>query len=1026
MRNIKHWLAGVALLASGPAAMAGDVSGELIKWHPVTVSFDGPGSNETATNPNPFLDYRLQVRFTAPSGDTFDVPGFFDGDGNGNGSGNVWRVRFSPGEPGSWSYSATLRRGSNVAVNLSPGAGEPVNVPGSNGSFFIADRNSQAAGFLKWGRLQYVGGHYLKFADGPYWIKGGVDSPENFLGYKGFDNTVDQSGGAGTSGLENGVHRYLPHVNDFNSGDPNFTSEDNGFDGRGIIGSLNYLSSQNVNSIYFLPMNLGGDGRETYPFVAPGNSNFNKTHYDISKLTKWNIVLNHAQRKGIAAHFVLAETEFGNENWFDNGSLGNERRLYYRELIARFGYLLAIKWNLSEENDFSDGELRSFADYISALDWAQHQITFHIKPNQIDNYSPHLGDARFDTTSIQYNPDRANEFVETMRARSTSNGRRLVIDLDENSPARTGLTTDNAADLRKRVLYDTYFSGGNIEWYFGYHNLPLGGDMRTENFRTREPMYRYMWYARKFMQEHLPFWNMQPADNLLNGESSSFGGGQVFAQAGQVYAIYLPDASPSGSINLPAGSYSRRWYNPRSGQFQGAATNIGGGNVALGAPPASAGDDWVVLIEAGGSGGNRPPAVSFSQPRQGQNFAVGASISVIATASDSDGTVANVRLTLNGNLVRQDNAAPYQWGQNSQDSALRNLSAGNYELTLTATDDDGATSQSTITITVGDGGGGNQLPVVTFAEPVDGQQFAPGSNIAVVASASDADGTVANVRLFIDGRLVRQENVSPYQWGHDNRDTALQNLAAGSYALRLIVTDNDGATAESTITINVGASSPVEVGLTSINVSEEAGQAIVEARLNRAAAADVEVSVHTIPKTAVNGQDFFGLTRQFTIGAGSLSVQIPIVILDDSNDEGEEFFNLRIFEAAGASIGTQLGTITISDNDGGGGQLPTLSVSDVAVDEGDPARLTVRMSRAATTPVTVQIATRPGEAINGQDFYGNWQTLTLAAGETAASMVVQTIDDTETEPNESFSYRIFNASGATITTATASVLIREN
>ena len=248
------------------------------------------------------------------------------------------------------------------------------------------------------GALAYAGGHYLKFADGPYWIKGGVDSPENLFGYADFDNTIDQPGGAAV----NFLHEYSNHVQDWQAGDPTW----NGDNGKGLIGAFNYLESQEVNSVYVLPMNLGGDGRETYPFVAASGNDFDNTHYDISKLHQWNLVMNHAQEQGVALHLVLNETESGNENWLDNGTLGVERKLFYRELIARYGYVMAIKWNLSEENDFSANNLKAFAAYISQLDWAQHQLTVHTKPNQLGLYDPLLGNADFDTTSIQYNPDQ--------------------------------------------------------------------------------------------------------------------------------------------------------------------------------------------------------------------------------------------------------------------------------------------------------------------------------------------------------------------------------------------------------------------------------------------------------------------------------------------------------------------------------------------------------------------------------------------------------------------------------------------
>jgi hypothetical protein len=49
------------------------------------------------------------------------------------------------------------------------------------------------------------------------------------------------------------------------------------------------------------------------------------------------------QRMGIAAHIVLAEQEAPNTNWLDNGKLGLERKLFLRELVARFSYLNAVK-----------------------------------------------------------------------------------------------------------------------------------------------------------------------------------------------------------------------------------------------------------------------------------------------------------------------------------------------------------------------------------------------------------------------------------------------------------------------------------------------------------------------------------------------------------------------------------------------------------------------------------------------------------------------------------------------------------
>jgi len=165
--------------------------------------------------------------------------------------------------------------------------------------------------------------------------------------------------------------------------------------------------------------------------------------------------------------------------------------------------------------------------------------------------------------------------------------------MDEVGPAQVGLTDSNADELRKSVLYPVYFSGGNIEWYFGYHRLPLGGDMRTENFRTREQMYRYMRYARTFMQQHLPFWEMEPNDNALSGGNDR---DQVFAKPGEVYAVYLQNGRAGKRLRVVEGDYQFSWFDPRNGQFVGEPRTVSGTNIAIGAAPTATAQDWVVLI----------------------------------------------------------------------------------------------------------------------------------------------------------------------------------------------------------------------------------------------------------------------------------------------------------------------------------------------------------------------------------------------------------------------------------------------
>jgi len=97
-----------------------------------------------------------------------------------------------------------------------------------------------------------------------------------------------------------------------------------------------------------------------------------------------------------------------------------------------------------------------------------------------------------------------------------------------------------------------------------------------------------------------------------------------------------------------------------------------------------------------------------------------------------------------------------------------------------------------------------RAPEVRFVSPQSGDEFPYPSDISVTVHASDIDGTIANVKLYINDQFVRQENVAPYEWGMTNQnDPLLQNLAPGSYTLKALAEDNSGLTSASSLVITV-------------------------------------------------------------------------------------------------------------------------------------------------------------------------------------------------------------------------------
>jgi CubicO group peptidase (beta-lactamase class C family) len=562
------------------------ITGPIPKWATANLDFHGPQTNASESDPNPFLDYRLQLSCVSPSGKRFDVAGFFAGDGNGGLVGDIWRVLFSPDEVGRWKYQVSFRRGAEVAVELEPDAGERCSFDSTQGEFTVGPIDPAADGFTRWGRLEYVGKHYLKCRDGDYWLKGGTDSPEDFLAYHGFVNTPKAR------------HRYANHVADWQTDDPDWGNGQ----GKGIIGALNYLASQEVNSIYFLPMNIGGDGKSVYPYLGPingaGSSSNDNLHFDLTKLHQWGMVFEHAQSRGILLHIVLNEAEEANKRELDCGELGVERKLFYRELIARYGHLPALQWNISEEYNLhynlGPDRVRAFAQYIADVDAYDHPITVHHSSRSEKVWTPFLGDPLFTVTSFQEN-DNVSDLIESWRIRSREAGVPLVIGMDEFYPDKT--SSENIDRHRREYLWPVYFSGGQIE--FILDNL-----LKVEDFRPYQRLWQSMAYARNFMRTNLPFWEMEPQDGLLSGASVYVGKNnqvtaQVFAKEGEIYAVYLPVAENTGVLDLggTSGDFRWRWFNPRTGLFTGEEKTIqAGAPIALGKPPLEPMEDWVALF----------------------------------------------------------------------------------------------------------------------------------------------------------------------------------------------------------------------------------------------------------------------------------------------------------------------------------------------------------------------------------------------------------------------------------------------
>lgn len=114
----------------------------------------------------------------------------------------------------------------------------------------------------------------------------------------------------------------------------------------------------------------------------------------------------------------------------------------------------------------------------------------------------------------------------------------------------------------------------------------------------------------------------------------------------------------------------------------------------------------------------------------------------------------------------------------------------------------------------------------------------------------------------------------------------------------------------------------------------------------------------------------------------------------------------------------------------GGPTLPTASIANVGVDEGDlgntPLVFTVSLSANATGDVTFSYATTDGTAIAGTDYVATSGNGTISSGTNATTISVDVIGNTTPQSNRTFTLNVTAITNATPGTLSATGTIRDD
>ncbi len=187
---------------------------------------------------------------------------------------------------------------------------------------------------------------------------------------------------------------------------------------------------------------------------------------------------------------------------------------------------------------------------------------------------------------------------------------------------------------------------------------------------------------------------------------------------------------------------------------------------------------------------NLPPTIKIDYPSNNQNIISGDTLQIIASASDTDGTVTFVEFFVDSVSVGRDSLVPYE--------AYYKTLAGNHQIFAVAKDDDGDSTVSNPVVIIAQD---NQPPSVSISNP---KNALVGDLVKLNVNTSDVDGEVVCVEFFVNDVSLGKDTIAPF---------SINWLAVlGQNIVKAIATDDRGLfSASNSDTINVTNNVPPNI-----------------------------------------------------------------------------------------------------------------------------------------------------------------------------------------------------------------------
>jgi urease beta subunit len=279
---------------------------------------------------------------------------------------------------------------------------------------------------------------------------------------------------------------------------------------------------------------------------------------------------------------------------------------------------------------------------------------------------------------------------------------------------------------------------------------------------------------------------------------------------------------------------------------------------------------------------------------------------------------------------------------------------------------------------------------------------------AVSGTLTWADGDSSDKTFQIP--IIDDSDVESMEQFNIKLDNATGGATIGSQGAATVnIYDDDDSTEPNPGVINFTSAR--------YDVDEDDGSVTITLRREEGSEGEATATISTEDITALAGSDYTDTDYTFTWNdgeSGDKSITIPII--DDSIEENQEEFRVKIDSTTGASMGDipqSLVAITDNDTPTNPGEITFASTEYEVNEDNGTVTITVQRTGGSDGAATATISTEDITALAGSDYTDIDYTFTWNDGESGEkSFDIAILDDTVYEGNEKFQVTLDSTTGA--------------